>query len=85
MRIPVLKRHIKKGSRGEYTDCPIALAMQEVGLKKAGITPQNIIYSKNGKWVRYDTPDLVAKKLHRYDGCGEMIPFEFHLELNGNN
>jgi hypothetical protein len=85
LKILVTKKHIKKGMRGEYDNCPIALAMQGAGLKKAGITTKNIIYWENYKWVRKDTPELAAKKMTRYDGCGEMIPFEFELDIEGNN
>lgn len=79
MKILVKKKHIKDGRRGEFTDCPVALALQECGLRKAGVTQDWITWLENKKWKRISTPQLVKLKVHRYDGLGQMTSFEFDL------
>lgn len=83
MRITVTAEHIKRGRRQSARACPVALAIRtatgwqaEVGLFAIDLADRR---DRFRMYVR--TPPSAAEFIRRFDGCLNVAPFAFDLDV----
>lgn len=77
VRVSVTERHIAAGVRGSGNECPIALALTEMGFSFPGV---GMDYATlDGRQAQM--PTLAVEFIRNFDNCGSVHPITFDLEL----
>jgi hypothetical protein len=85
--VTVTADDIKEGKRGDGFRCPVALAMQRVGISEPIASPERLIERKwmgdEEKYLRRSTvpPDEVRHWIDDFDRGRHVEPFSFTIEF----
>lgn len=82
MTIQVTQEHIEKGVACSHTQCPIALAMKDAGIKEPMVRLYSISYVLEGRYFGTYCPKGLMRKIIKFDADGKIKPFSFHLNRN---
>jgi hypothetical protein len=78
MLVHVTKKHIKKGKRKAIASCPVALALREVGYRRATVASYVLLDGKDSCADRLFRPSIrVARLINRFDDGKQIEPFSF--------
>lgn len=76
MLIKVTKEDIEGAGRASYENCPVARALNRLGLGPARVEYEAIYLGDQFRRL----PDDVSRLIREYDKTGRMKPFTFTLE-----
>ena len=82
MKIEVTQKDIDKGVQGEYTLCPIALAVKRItNFKRVYVNGKSIDVLQTAKAAKsYELPKKAQTFVKRFDRQEPVKPFSFELE-----
>jgi len=83
LHIEVTAEDIETGVREDSTCCcPIALALHRIGVEEVSVGDDTIVVYKNAGRFEAETPPEAALFVERFDGCQQVAPFSFDIELH---
>lgn len=83
MIVKVTQDNIDRGARGDATECPVALALQDLGLQTpwAGSTSLGFVVGNDVSWSSA-LPEVARHFINEFDRAQPVEPFEFSIEYN---
>lgn len=79
MIVAVTTRHLVYGVPSSSEECPIALALRDLGCVHVSVDLWWIRFYLNGRPYNYDTPSQVSVFMMEFDANHPVRPFEFEL------
>ena len=83
MRVNVTRFHINQGERDSLTQCPVALAILDIGrgVYRAEVNERKITVYKKYYADMYNTPDKVKEFIQNFDTnkTKDILPFRFEI------
>ena len=79
MKVDVKRRHISNGLQEDPTRCPVALALNDIGLRRCMVGRYSFNPSSNHLDVSVELPSDVTTRIQSFDATGEMKPFSFEI------
>lgn len=76
-KIKVTQSNIDDGYEEESGSCPIALAMEDMGLREPNVTGTEAWFYRNERCYIMKLPSLAKKFVYAFDNFDEVSPFEF--------
>ena len=79
MKISITAEHIKNGTRKDFCNCPIALAIKSLGWEKVTVGPKIISLSKNNhtKYLKHSLQSTIF--MQHFDNYLTVIPLELEF------
>jgi len=81
IKIRVLKKHINKGEYRSSERCPIALALEDSGLKFARVSDLELQFEYKGESHSINPTNRVMTFINRFDDRLDVKPFTFNLPI----
>ena len=80
MRIKVTQRNLDDGLVGDSSECPIALAMCDVGFHRPSVGLVSASWLDGDETIVANLPEEAQVFISMYDDEAPVEPFEFELE-----
>jgi hypothetical protein len=84
IKVSVTAEDIREGTPGDYTSCPVALALRRALGDVSEIEVDNVeaeIFLTNGDSLSLRLPPDAGRFINEFDCQRPVEPFEFELEL----
>lgn len=81
MRIKVGVEHTSRGVRNSLEQCPLAIALKELGFTNVSAGRSSVTAVWRGRSFHAYVPPDISKKLSDYDNGGNLAPFVFDAEF----
>lgn len=81
VKVEVTKEHIKEGSPGVASCCPIARAVRVLGLESPRVYPDGIYFGDYYCRQLVRLPRSASRFVNAFDAGKKVKPFNFFLEV----
>ncbi len=81
MRIKVTAEHIARGEPERIRECPVALALRDLGINDPCVEYGYVRFGEFGKRHSAHISDAVVRRIKRFDNGKPIQPFSFDLEV----